>query len=99
MTLFGLIFSTFLGYFFETTSPIIQKSEAEAKRKLLLELVSNEVYDNDIEKDFIEIQPNILLKNNVFTGLNHIQKTIRFLFVILFFSFTNVNEKLKFSFK
>lgn len=69
MTLFGLIFSTFLGYFFETTSPIIQKSEAEAKRKLLLELVSNEVYDNDIEKDFIEIQPNILLKNKKPTQL------------------------------
>lgn len=69
MTLFGLIFSTFLGYFFETTSPIIQKSEAEARRKLLLELVSNEVYDNDIEKDFIEIQPNILLKNKKPTQL------------------------------
>lgn len=69
MTLFGLIFSAFLGYFFETTSPIIQKSEAEAKRKLLLELVSNEVYDNDIEKDFIEIQPNILLKNKKPTQL------------------------------
>lgn len=69
MTLFGLIFSAFLGYFFETTSPIIQKSEAEAKRKLLLELVSSEVYDNDIEKDFIEIQPNILLKNKKPTQL------------------------------
>lgn len=69
MTLFGLIFSAFLGYFFETTSPIIQKSEAEARRKLLLELVSNEVYDNDIEKDFIEIQPNILLKNKKPTQL------------------------------
>ena len=69
MTLFGLMFSAFLGYFFETTSPIIQKSEAEAKRKLLLELVSNEVYDNDIEKDFIEIQPNILLKNKKPTQL------------------------------
>jgi len=69
MTLFGLIFSAFLGYFFETTSPIIQKSEAEARRKLLLELVSNEVYDNDIEKDLIEIQPNILLKNKKPTQL------------------------------
>lgn len=69
MTLFGLIFSAFLGYFFETTSPIIQKSEAEAKRKLLLELVSNEVYDNDIEKDFIEIESNILLKNKKPTQL------------------------------
>lgn len=69
MTLFGLIFSAFLGYFFETTSPIIQKSEAEARRKLLLELVSNKVYDNDIEKDFIEIQPNILLKNKKPTQL------------------------------
>ena len=74
MTLFGLIFSTFLGYFFETTSPIIQKSEAEAKRKLLLELVSNEVYDNDIEKDFIEIQPNILLKNKKPTQLYLVKK-------------------------
>ena len=69
MTLFGLIFSAFLGYFFETTSPIIQKSEAEARRKLLLELVSNEVYDNDIEKDFIEIESNILLKNKKPTQL------------------------------
>lgn len=74
MTLFGLIFSAFLGYFFETTSPIIQKSEAEAKRKLLLELVSNEVYDNDIEKDFIEIQPNILLKNKKPTQLYLVKK-------------------------
>ena len=55
MTFFGLIFSAFLGFFFETTSPIIQKSEAEAKKKMLLELISNEVYDNDIEKDFISM--------------------------------------------
>jgi len=74
MTLFGLIFSAFLGYFFETTSPIIQKSEAEAKRKLLLELVSKEVYDNDIEKDFIKIEPNILLKNKKPTQLYLVKK-------------------------
>ena len=69
MVLFGLIFSAFLGFFFETTSPIIEKSEAEAKRRLLLELISNEIYDNDIEKDFLIIEPNNLLKNKKPTAL------------------------------
>lgn len=73
MTFFGLIFSAFLGFFFETTSPIIQKSEAEAKKKMLLELISNEVYDNDIEKDFISIEPNKFLKNNKVTQAYYVK--------------------------
>ena len=33
------------------------------------------------------------LKNNIFTELNHMHKTIYFLSIILFYSFTNGNDE------
>jgi electron transport complex protein RnfG len=67
MLLFGLIFSAFLSFFYEKTNPIILKSEAEAKERLLLQVITKDLYDNDLSKDFIEILPNPYLKNKLST--------------------------------
>tara|TARA_B100001559_G_scaffold268777_1_gene236091 strand:- start:504 stop:1136 length:633 start_codon:yes stop_codon:yes gene_type:complete len=63
MVIFGLIFSTMLEFIHQKTSPVILKSEAIAKERLLLQVVSKDFYDNDLINTFIQIKPNINLKN------------------------------------
>ena len=63
MVIFGLIFSILLSFFFEITNPVILKSEAAAKEKLLRQVISKDLYDNDLSNDFIEILPNPYLNN------------------------------------
>jgi electron transport complex protein RnfG len=63
MLIFGLVFALVLGVFYEKTNPVILKSEAEAKKRMLLTLIESVEHDNDIDKDFFEIKPNSLLGN------------------------------------
>ena len=56
MLMFGLIFSAVLSIFYEKANPIILESEAAAKEKLLLQVITKGTYDNDLNKDFVEIQ-------------------------------------------
>mgnify|MGYP002631732910 FL=1 len=67
MLMFGLIFSAVLSIFYEKANPIILESEAAAKEKLLLQVITKGTYDNDLNKDFVEIPPNPLLMNKVVT--------------------------------
>ena len=63
MIIFGIIFSTILEFVHNKTNPIILKSEAEAKERLLLQVISKDLYDNDLINSFIDIKPNQRLKN------------------------------------
>ena len=65
MIIFGVFFSTILEFVYTNTNPIIIKSEAEAKERLLLQVISKDIYNNDLINSFIEILPNQKLKNNV----------------------------------
>ena len=65
MIIFGVFFSTILEFVYTNTNPIIIKSEAEAKERLLLQVISKDIYNNDLINSFIEILPNQRLKNNV----------------------------------
>jgi electron transport complex protein RnfG len=63
MIIFGIIFSTILEFVHNKTNPIILKSEAEAKERLLLQVISKDLYNNDLINSFIDIKPNRRLKN------------------------------------
>ena len=63
MVIFGIIFSTILEYVHNKTNPVILQSEAKAKERMLLQVISKELYNNDLINDFIEISPNKLLNN------------------------------------
>ena len=63
MVIFGFIFSAMLEFVHQKASPVILKSEAIAKERLLLQVVSKDLYDNDLINTFIQIKPNINLKN------------------------------------
>jgi electron transport complex protein RnfG len=63
MLIFGLVFALVLSIFYEKTNPVILKSEAEAKKRMLLSLIESIEHDNDVEQDFFEIKPNALLGN------------------------------------
>jgi len=63
MIIFGVFFSTILQFVYNETNPIILKSEAEAKKRLLLQVVSKKIYNNDLINSYIEIPPNQRLKN------------------------------------
>ena len=63
MIIFGIIFSTILEFVHNKTNPIILKSEAEAKERLLLQVISKVLYNNDLINSFIDIKPNQRLKN------------------------------------
>jgi len=63
MVIFGVIFSTILQFVYNEANPIILISEAKAKERLLLQVVSKNLYDNDLINSYIKIQPNEILKN------------------------------------
>jgi len=65
MIIFGVFFSTILEFVYTNANPIIIKSEAEAKERLLLQVISKDIYNNDLINSFIKIKPNQRLKNNV----------------------------------
>ncbi|MGE4597015.1 MAG: electron transport complex subunit RsxG [Methylophilaceae bacterium] len=73
MVMFGIIFSSILGFFYNKTNPIILKSENEAKQRLLLQVISKEIYNNDLINSYIEIEPNPLL-NNITSTKGYIAK-------------------------
>jgi len=64
MLIFGLVFALVLGVFYEKTNPVILKSEAEAKKKMLLSLIESVEHDNDVEQDFFEIEPKSVIEKN-----------------------------------
>jgi electron transport complex protein RnfG len=63
MVIFGVIFSTILQFVYNEANPIILISEAKAKERLLLQVVSKNLYNNDLINSYIKIQPNERLKN------------------------------------
>lgn len=63
MVIFGVIFSTILQFVYNEANPIILISEAKAKERLLLQVVSKNLYNNDLINSYIKIQPNEILKN------------------------------------
>ena len=63
MSIFGMLFASLLAIFFEFSNPVILKSEAEAKQRLLLQVIGGKEYDNNLDTDFIDIPPNAYLKN------------------------------------
>ena len=63
MSIFGGIFAFLLAIFFEFSNPVILKSEAQAKQRLLLQVIGEKKYDNDLDADFINISPNTYLKS------------------------------------
>ena len=63
MSIFGGIFAFLLAIFFEFSNPVILKSEAQAKQRLLLQVIGEKKYDNDLDTDFINISPNTYLKS------------------------------------
>ena len=63
MIIFGIIFSTILEFVHNKTNTILLKSEAEAKERLLLQVISKDLYNNDLINSFIDIKPNQRLKN------------------------------------
>tara|TARA_B110000003_G_scaffold11518_2_gene11619 strand:- start:7505 stop:8137 length:633 start_codon:yes stop_codon:yes gene_type:complete len=63
MIIFGVFFSTILQFIYTQTNPVILKSEAAAKERLLLQVISKDLYNNDLINSFIEIKPNKKLKN------------------------------------
>jgi electron transport complex protein RnfG len=63
MVIFSITFSSILEYVYNKTNPVILESEAKAKEKILLQVISKEIYDNNLVNDYIQIKPNNLLNN------------------------------------
>ena len=63
MIIFGVFFASLLEFVHSGTNPIILQSEAEAKERLLLQVISKDLYNNELIDSFIEIQPDEKLKN------------------------------------
>ena len=65
MIIFSVIFSFILSFFYLKTEPVILKSEMEAKKRLLLQVLPSNIYNNDLVNSYIVIPPNALLKNKI----------------------------------
>ncbi len=63
ITLLGLIFSVFLSLTFNKSYPIIEKNKTDYKKNLLVQILGDTPYDNDLINSFITIEPNKLLNN------------------------------------
>ena len=63
ISLLGLIFAVSLSIVFESSYPIIEKNKSDFKKKLLDQILLGVDYNNNILENFIEIEPNELLKN------------------------------------
>ena len=60
---FALVFTALLAYVFNITKAPIEKSEAEARKALFRQIVSENMHTNDLLKDTISVAPNALLGN------------------------------------
>jgi electron transport complex protein RnfG len=63
ISLLGLIFSIFLSLTFNKSYPIIEKNKTDYKKNLLVQILGDTPYDNDLINSFITIEPNRLLNN------------------------------------
>jgi electron transport complex protein RnfG len=70
MLAFALIGTSLLAYVFDITRAPIEASEKEARLALFKEILPVNVYDNDLLKTTVEIDPNDLLGNRVSTIAN-----------------------------
>ena len=70
MLAFASIGTSLLAYVFDITRAPIQASEKEARLALFKEILPVNVYDNDLLKTTVEIDPNDLLGNRVSTIAN-----------------------------
>ena len=63
MIIFSLAASTALSIFYFMTKSPIEESDAKAKKNLLNQVIPANLYDNNLVKDTISIEPNPLLGN------------------------------------
>lgn len=70
MLAFASIGTSLLAYVFDITRAPIEASEKEARLALFKEILPVNVYDNDLLKTTVEIDPNDLLGNRVSTIAN-----------------------------
>ena len=63
MIIFSLAASTALSIFYFMTKSPIEESDAKAKRIFLNQVIPANLYDNNLVKDTISIEPNPLLGN------------------------------------
>ena len=70
MLAFASIGTSLLAYVFDITRAPIEASEKEARLALFKEILPLNVYDNDLLKTTVEIDPNDLLGNRVSTIAN-----------------------------
>jgi electron transport complex protein RnfG len=63
MIIFSLIASTALSIFYFITKSPIDESDEKAKRIFLNQVIPADLYNNNLVKDTISIEPNILLGN------------------------------------
>ena len=70
MLAFAFVGTSLLAYVFDITRAPIEASEKEARLALFKEILSVNVYDNDLLKEVVDIGPNDLLGNRVSTIAN-----------------------------
>lgn len=70
MLAFALIGTSLLAYVFDITRAPIEASEKQARLALFKEILPVNVYDNDLLKTTVEIDPNDLLGNRISTIAN-----------------------------
>lgn len=63
MIIFSLIASAALSTFYFITKSPIEESDAKAKRIFLNQVISSDLYDNNLVKDTISVEPTPLLGN------------------------------------
>jgi Na+-translocating ferredoxin:NAD+ oxidoreductase subunit G len=60
---FAIVYTLFLAYTHEVTKAPIAESEAKVRMELFSQILPSDLYDNDLLKDKVTIEPNELLGN------------------------------------
>lgn len=77
MIIFSLAASTALSIFYFMTKSPIEESDAKAKKNLLNQVIPANLYDNNLVKDTISIEPNPLLGNKKNIDVYRAKKIIK----------------------
>ena len=77
MIIFSLAASMALSIFYFVTKSPIEESDAKAKRIFLNQVIPANLYDNNLVKDTISIEPNPLLGNKKNIDVYRAKKIIK----------------------
>ena len=83
MIIFSLVASAALSIFYFLTKTPIEESDARAKRMFLNQVVPSNLYDNNLVKDTISVEPNPLIGNKKNIDIYRAKKNNQVIAVII----------------